>query len=136
MESTAQRRHSFIHRLLAGIAVTLPLAALAGEMPHPEDHEQASGMASKPARSLRISSSVVVDYTDLDVNVPADAQTLYARLKSAARKACGHQPPPVSLRDQKDYQGCYNQALGKAVKQVDSRQLYALHAEARKTTVS
>lgn len=106
--------------LLIGIAVALPIATQAAE----------------PATSLRINSSIVVDYADLDLNDAAGARTLYARLKMAAKKVCGHRPPPVELQASMAYQDCYDSALTKAVKRVNSKQLYALHAErGRQTTV-
>jgi len=106
-------RLSFGRMLVIGIAAGLPFAAQAGE----------------PAGAKRIESSVVVSYADLDLANPAGARTLYARLKRASAKACGHQPPPLSLRAAKEYQDCYGSALNKAVKRVNSQQLYALHAE-------
>jgi UrcA family protein len=145
------RRFLFVHIFLVGIAAALPFAALAAELTNELAaeltnelaaelttelaNEAASEPASETTRSLRINNSVIVNFTDLDLNDPAGARTLYARLKMAARKVCGYQPPPVELRDLKEYQDCFDHALSKAVKRVDSQQLYALHAERRKTTV-
>jgi UrcA family protein len=120
MNIIVYNRRSFVGRmLLVGIAAGLPFAAQAGE---------------PAAQSPGI--SVVVSYTDLNLSDPAGARTLYARLKRAAAKACGNRPPPIELRASMEYQDCYNLALNKAVKRVDSKQLYALHAEhARQSTV-
>ena len=107
------RKFSFGRMLLIGIAAGLPIASQAGE----------------PVSAKHIESNVVVSYADLDLSDPAGARTLYARLKRAAGKACGHQPPPLDLRASKEYQDCFESALTKAVKRVDSQQLYALHAE-------
>ncbi|HET6566233.1 MAG TPA: UrcA family protein [Xanthomonadales bacterium] len=114
------RRLSFGRMLLLGIAAALPLATQAGE----------------PASSQLTVSSVVVSYADLDLNNPAGARTLYARLNQAAKKVCGHRPPPMELHALKLYQSCFDSTLNKAVKRVDSQQLYALHAErSRQSTV-
>jgi UrcA family protein len=115
------RRFLFSRMLLLGIAAVLPFAAQAGE----------------PARAQLTVNSVVVNYADLDLSEQAGARTLYARLKRASAKACGHRPPPIELKASRAYQDCYDLALNKAVKRVDSQQLYALHAErGRQTTVS
>lgn len=115
------RRLSIGRMLLIGIAAGLPLATQAGE----------------PAKSLLINSSIVVSYADLDLNEPAGAHTLYTRLKQAAKKVCGHRPPPMDLDASKAYQDCFQSALNKAVKRVNSQQLYALHAkQGRQETVS
>jgi UrcA family protein len=115
------RKLSFGRMLLIGIAAGLPFVTQAGE----------------PTREYRISSSIVVSYADLDLSEPAGAHTLYARLKMAARKVCGHRPPPMELHASMAYRDCYDSALNKAVRRVDSQQLYALHAmRGRQTTVS
>ncbi len=107
------RRFSFGRMLLIGIAAALPFAAQAGE----------------PARAQTTDISIVVSYADLDLTGEAGARTLYARLKRAAGKACGNRPSPLDLRAFREYQDCYDLALNKAVKRVDSKQLYALHAK-------
>ena len=113
------RRFSFGRMLLVSIAAGLPFLAQAGE----------------PARAQLTVSTIVVSYADLDLSEQAGARTLYARLKRASAKACGHRPPPIELKASRAYQGCYESALTKAVKRVDSQQLYALHAEhGRQTT--
>lgn len=121
MNAFVHTRRFFLSRmLLAGIAAGLPFASQAGE----------------PVRLQSAGISVVVSYTDLDLSEPAGAQTLYARLRSAAKKVCGNRPPPLELRASMAYQDCYNFALNKAVKRVNNQQLYALHAQhERPTTV-
>lgn len=106
------RRFSFGRLLLIGIAVGLPFAAQAGE----------------PARAEPTGVDIVVNYADLDLSEPDGARTLYARLKRAAGKACGHRPSPLELREFRAFQDCYDSALTKAVQRVDSKQLYALHS--------
>jgi UrcA family protein len=77
--------------------------------------------------------SVVVRYADLNLATAAGTQALYARLSSAASRACGGQPGIHELRQQQDYRACYGRAMAKAVKKIDSQRLQALHAERTST---
>jgi UrcA family protein len=70
---------------------------------------------------------VPVSYDDLNLANPTGARTLYARLKSAAERACGSRPSGRDSQEQLDYQSCYESALDKAVQKVNSGQLQALH---------
>ena len=113
MNTTATRRKQLLARtLLLGIASGLSLAAHAGEAQHPN----------------QVTTRVKVSYADLDLSEAAGAQTLYARIKSAAREACGPEPAILDLRDAAAYNACYDQAVAKAVNRVGSEQLNALHA--------
>lgn len=113
MNGTATRLKQVLTRtLLLGIAGGLSLAAHAGEPQHPNE----------------VTTSVKVSYADLDISHPAGAQTLYSRIKSAAREACGPEPAVLDLRDAAGYNACYQQAVAKAVNRVGSEQLHALHA--------
>ncbi len=119
---------SFGRMILVGFVAALPFVTQASE--------PASKLPTEPMRSLRMANSVEVSYTDLDLADPASASTLYARLRMAARKVCGHRPPPLGISAAKEYRDCYESALTKAVNRVDNRQLYALHAvRARKATL-
>jgi len=73
--------------------------------------------------------SVVVRYDDLNLATTAGTQALYARISSAADRACGGQPAIRELRMQQQYRACYDRAVEKAVKKIDSARLQALHAE-------
>lgn len=113
MNGTATRRKQVLTRtLLLGIASGLPLAAHAGEAQHPAE----------------VTTSVKVSYADLDISDAAGARTLYARIRSAAREACGPEPAVLDLRDAAGYNACHEQAVSKAVNRVGSEQLHALHA--------
>ncbi len=119
---------SFGRMILVGIAAALPFVTQASE--------PASNPPNEPTRLLRIASSIEVSYTDLDLADPAAASTLYARLKMASRKVCGHRPPPLGISAVREYRDCYESTLTNAVNRVNNRQLYALHAEhGRKTTM-
>jgi UrcA family protein len=98
--------------LLLGIASGLSLGAHAGEAQQPNE----------------VTTSIKVSYADLDISDAAGARTLYARIKSAAREACGPEPAVLDLRDAAGYNACYEQAVAKAVNRVGSEQLHALHA--------
>ena len=113
MNGTATRsKQVFARTLLLGITSGLSLGAHAGEARHPNE----------------VRTSVKVSYADLDISAAAGARTLYARIKSAAREACGPEPVVLDLRDSAGYNACYEQAVAKAVNRVGSDQLHALHA--------
>jgi UrcA family protein len=113
MKQTATRRRQVLAgMLLLGIGSGLSPAAQAGDMPH---HGQ-------------VTRSVKVSYADLDIADAAGARTLYARIKAAAREACGPEPARLDLRDTAGYNACHEQAVAQAVNRVGSDQLHALHA--------
>jgi UrcA family protein len=91
---------------------------------------QAGEAAAGTTRTL-----VVVNYDDLNLASPAGARTLYARLRSAAERACGGDPSGRTLQEQMDYQSCYESALDKAVRKVDSAGLQALHQDSKDSSV-
>jgi len=74
-----------------------------------------------------------VSYADLDLSKPAGAQTLYKRIKAAARHVCGPADqytfvtPPAAFRE------CFEKAVADAVAQVDRPSLTALHREETRT---
>lgn len=90
----------------------------------------ASGIAAagepKPANGVR---SVVVRYNDLDLSREQGSQAAYARLRSAARRVCGSVDPRDAAA-RLAWRTCYQTALDKAVAQLDSAQVTALHATA------
>lgn len=69
--------------------------------------------------------SVHVAYSDLDLNSTAGVETLYQRLRGAARNACGDSGKRIS--EIVAYRACYNRALEAAVSGFNSMQLTALH---------
>jgi UrcA family protein len=83
---------------------------------------------TQPANSPAATRSVVVRYADLNLGAAEGARTLYARLSAAADAACGGEQYTVDLRSRLAYRACYDQALDKAVRKIDSQQLQALHA--------
>jgi UrcA family protein len=68
-----------------------------------------------------------VSFADLDISKPAGAQTLYRRIKAAARQVC--QPSVASQRGMSVMeQRCIKQAVDNAVKNVNSAALTDIHA--------
>ena len=66
----------------------------------------------------------VVRFADLDLTRPAGAQELYRRIQHAARDVCeatGTGPYSIALR----YRDCTNQAIARAVTEVDAPLLTA-----------
>jgi len=112
MHADASHRSPILARtLLLGLAAGLSLGAHAGEAD----------------RNGRVRTAVTVSYADLDLTDAAGARSLYSRLKSAAREACGPEPSVRDLHGVMDYRSCYQYALNKAVHGVDSQRLRALH---------
>ncbi|MGE0580549.1 MAG: UrcA family protein [Steroidobacteraceae bacterium] len=70
--------------------------------------------------------SVEVHYTDMNANTADGARALYARLRSAAKAACGT-APGSDLASRSDFNACRSEALSVAVAKVGSRNLTALH---------
>jgi UrcA family protein len=70
---------------------------------------------------------VVVRYADLDLASDAGTQVLYARLSSAAKRACGNEPRLHDIRAAKQYRECFDEKLDKAVRKVGNPQVQALH---------
>ena len=67
-----------------------------------------------------------VSYADLDLSKPAGAQTLYKRIKAAARVVCGP-ADHYSYMTPKAFRECFETAIADAVAQVDRPSLTALH---------
>src|SRR5262245_64919802 len=68
----------------------------------------------------------VVNYSDLNLNAAAGAQTLYGRLRMAATQVCA----PFwgsTLTDKARWRECFEPALARSVAEVDAPMLTALH---------
>jgi UrcA family protein len=87
-----------------------------------------TAQAGDPAGAKPHYDSVVVQYSDLDLNGVAGNKVLYARLSAAAERACGNDPHARDLQRRMQYRACYDSALNRAVDKVGSRELQALHA--------
>jgi UrcA family protein len=71
---------------------------------------------------------VTVTYADLDLNKPAGVDALYARLRSAARAACGD-ADARDLRAKAQVRECRNEALASAVAGINHAALTAKHLQ-------
>ena len=70
--------------------------------------------------------SIKVGYSDLDLTTQAGADTLYHRIRGAARQVCGYDGS--SFWDQRSFRNCFNGAVGNAVATVNNPLLTALSA--------
>ena len=71
--------------------------------------------------------STVVNYRDLDPSRATDAQRLYGRLKYASKQVCSsYEGRGLQMWRQRD--ACVDEALTKAVEEVNEPLLTALHA--------
>jgi UrcA family protein len=77
--------------------------------------------------------SQAVSYADLDLSKPAGAQTLYKRIKAAARNVCGPVDQYTFQTPSKTFRACFDKAVADAVAQVDRPSLTALHREETRT---
>jgi UrcA family protein len=116
--SSSSRRHDMLmHQSRLAPSRVLAVALAIG----------AASLIADIASATDAQVSTVVNYRDLDPSRAADAQRLYARLKYASEKVCG----TTDLRDLKLLElrdGCYADALNKAVEKVNEPTLTALHA--------
>jgi UrcA family protein len=67
-----------------------------------------------------------VDYQDLDLTREQDVQRLYSRLRGAARGVCSSVDGRTRF-ERAQYRECYDQALTRAVNEVNVTQLSKLH---------
>ena len=87
----------------------------------------ATGNAGAADRTAT-SADIAVKFSDVQLNSEADAETLYKKLRSAARAVCddnagGHRTLEVRSRAEK----CVNQVLADAVRRINQPMLTALH---------
>jgi UrcA family protein len=83
----------------------------------------ACAMLSGPLQSREVTSREVtikipVNAAGLDLSQPADARELYRRIQRASRTACRH-GDRVGLEPPTSFTGCYEKALGDAVRSVN-----------------
>ncbi len=70
--------------------------------------------------------AVTVNFSDLDVARGAGVETLYQRLRTAAKAVCGAKDIR-KLNETKAWRACYTQALDNAVEKVGNERLNQLH---------
>jgi UrcA family protein len=69
-----------------------------------------------------VTVAIQVSTQGLDLSQPAGAHELYTRLQHAAKVVCTH-GMRVDLQASPDAEGCYEKALGDAIRSVNSPQL-------------
>jgi len=106
-------------RILTGLFCLSAALAVAGA--------QSAGLAPLPDRGREV-RSLTVNFADLDLASAEGAQTLYGRLKTAARRVCG-KADLRDLRAVEDVKGCRAEALDSAVTRIDHPRLTALHGK-------
>jgi UrcA family protein len=79
--------------------------------------------------------SVVVTYSDLNLDTVAGNQKLYARLSTAASRACGGEPAARELERKAQYRSCVEDTLNRAVDKLSSSDQRALREATRKQSV-
>lgn len=110
----------FLEMLMKAIASVLLLGAL----------------TTLPLTAQSAETSVDVSYADLNLAHPVGAQTLYGRLKLAARQLCAHDSTPSDLYRRVARKDCYDRTLDDAVVGVDDARLKGLHAaNARRSAI-
>ena len=84
----------------------------------------ACGVLSAPvqAKSHEVTVKITVSTAGLDLSQPAGAREVYARLQKAAGIACTH-GMRVDLQPPASFAGCYEKALGEAVRSARRPQL-------------
>ena len=72
---------------------------------------------------------VVVTFSDLDLTSTAGNKVLYARLSNAAERSCGNSPATRDLLTKSQFRSCVDKALNRAVDEIGTRELQALHRD-------
>jgi UrcA family protein len=79
--------------------------------------------------------SVVVTYSDLNLDTAAGNQKLYARLSTAASRACGGEPAIRDMERRAQYRACVEETLNRAVDKISTSDQRALREATRKQSV-
>jgi UrcA family protein len=72
-------------------------------------------------------STIRLSFADLDLSRPADAQTLYLRIKRAARIVCDATRSDWDVARLRHWKECFAKAIDDAVSRIDRPTLTALH---------
>jgi len=79
------------------------------------------------ARADMISTSVKVDFADLNIANQAGAQALLNRIHAASREVCGARPELFDLAGTQAWESCLDNSVSVAVQTVDSPLLSDLY---------
>lgn len=78
--------------------------------------------------------TVTIRYDELDLAKQQGVEALYIRIGSAARRVC-RADASLRLRDRANSGACYQDAIGRAVKQVNLPTLTAVHRARTSSTM-
>jgi UrcA family protein len=132
----APRKLIMSNRLIPVLAAAIGLAGAGASLAQPGPYGSAYGPSPAdevvvappylpPGAELRREA---VSFADLDLGTRAGAYTLLMRIRGAARRVCSPEPStPADLRDSADYHGCFDEAMGRAVADVDAPALSDLY---------
>jgi len=70
---------------------------------------------SRPDTRGAVTTSVAVDFSDLNVTSLAGAKVLLGRINAASSRVCGPAPAPIELSSQADWNKCMVDASSRAV---------------------
>jgi UrcA family protein len=70
--------------------------------------------------------ALAVEYSDLDLSSTSGAKALYSRLRGAARQVCADLEGK-DLKRRANWKACYDEAVARAVLQVNNDAVSALH---------
>ena len=91
-------------------------------------------VSARAATSAVKVRSITVRYAELDLAKPQGVEALYTRIGGAARRVC-RADSALRLRDRANSSSCYQDAIGRAVEQVNLPTLTDLHQAKVKATV-
>jgi len=86
-----------------------------------------AALFAEATSAAELPQSVTVRYTDLNLDRPADVSRLYSRIRGAAESVCGEPDPAYDFWVNPAWQRCVNDAIGRAVFQVDRPALSAYY---------
>jgi UrcA family protein len=78
------------------------------------------------AESKEFTVKIPVSTAGFDLNQPAGVRELYSRLRQAARTAC-RDGDRVGLEPVRNFTGCFEQALGEAIRAVNQPQVTLIY---------
>jgi UrcA family protein len=97
----------------------------------------ATAAASARAESAELSTSVRVNFADLDINDPAGADALLKRIGQAAVTVCGGEPSaPLLDAGLAEYQQCREDAIRHAVRRLNAPMVTAVASGVVKPSAS
>ena len=77
--------------------------------------------------SAQAEPSVRIDFETLDLTQPEDVESLYTRIKLAARMVCSDSSSPWDAKHMRYIEDCRNAVVADAVERIDQPLLTALH---------